>query len=583
MADEPQELRRINWSECFGFIQIFRAFRLAVHPSKIILALIGIVLTGAVGVVMDAIWTSAGCYTWPGEVVAYIQPISFNGWETSTINGDIASVNRLTHSDAIVDTKKYEDLEIKDAKTLIETLDKLPGDLIQHFRDTIDKIDRTNKKEDLLAICATYASQDYPDLPRAKDDVEQLQEDAKVLAGHAHHVALKAVTGIQPRGVFASFIRYERGVIEQAAYAAMSLNIVGGSIDVLGPRQVAGAALVDPSPKGPGLLPCVLLAGLGFKWLIWSNTLYAIIFLLLLLAIWSLLGGAICRIAALHAARDERISIKQALCFARRKFIGFAAAPIVPAALIVFVGIFLIIGGLVGSIPVVGEILTGVFFGLALLGGFIMALVVVGAVAGGSLMWPTIAVEGSDSFDAISRSFSYVYSRPWRAGLYFLIAAVYGTICFLFARLFVLITLKLTHLFVGIGMRIFTERPGAGEQGTKLDALWVSPTFERLFPHWSSIGVAGSTEVFGGFLIFVWVALIVAATYAFAISFYLSGSTIIYYLLRRKVDATDLEDVYLEETEEEEEAAEAAPGAPSGESASAPGPATQGEGGGDAS
>jgi hypothetical protein len=38
---------------------------------------------------------------------------------------------------------------------------------------------------------------------------------------------------------------------------------------------------------------------------------------------------------------------------------------------------------------------------------------------------------------------------------------------------------------------------------------------------------------------------------AFAISFYFSANTIIYYLMRREVDATELDDVYLEQSEED--------------------------------
>ena len=133
-------------------------------------------------------------------------------------------------------------------------------------------------------------------------------------------------------------------------------------------------------------------------------------FMLVSLAIWSLVGGAICRIAALEVARDERISPKTALSFARRKFLGFLTAPLLPYALIIVIGVFLMLGGLLGAIPYIGEIIAGAGMVLALMGGFIIALVIIGLIAGVSLMWPTIAVEGSDSFDAMSRSYSYVYS-----------------------------------------------------------------------------------------------------------------------------------------------------------------------------
>ncbi|KKM71559.1 hypothetical protein LCGC14_1429330, partial [marine sediment metagenome] len=38
----------------------------------------------------------------------------------------------------------------------------------------------------------------------------------------------------------------------------------------------------------------------------------AMIFLLIALAVWAVFGGAIARIAALHAAREEKIGYRQA-------------------------------------------------------------------------------------------------------------------------------------------------------------------------------------------------------------------------------------------------------------------------------
>ena len=55
----------------------------------------------------------------------------------------------------------------------------------------------------------------------------------------------------------------------------------------------------------------------------------------------------------------------------------------------------------------------------------------------------------------------------------------------------------------------------------------------------------------GNFLIGIWLLIVVGLVAAFLVSFYFSGSTIIYCLLRREVDATDIEDVYLEEDQEE--------------------------------
>src|SRR5690349_15740006 len=56
MADEAQTIRSINWREVFPFTHVFRAFRIAVHPSKLLLALAALLLIYAGGRALDAVW-----------------------------------------------------------------------------------------------------------------------------------------------------------------------------------------------------------------------------------------------------------------------------------------------------------------------------------------------------------------------------------------------------------------------------------------------------------------------------------------------------------------------------------------------
>src|SRR5205807_9142299 len=124
----------------------------------------------------------------------------------------------------------------------------------------------------------------------------------------------------------------------------------------------------------------------------------------------------------------------------------------IPLIIVLVVGLIVTLGGLIGNIPVLGPVLVGLFFFLAIAAGFVMTLVLLGTGGGFNLMYPTIAVEGSDSFDAISRSFSYVYARPWRMLFYTVVAVLYGAVCYVFVRFFIAILLILTHHFVGAGM-----------------------------------------------------------------------------------------------------------------------------------
>ncbi len=571
MPDDQQELRRINWSECFPFTNIFRTFRLAIHPSKLLLALVGLFLTYGVGRLLDVVWCAAGTDVLYGEIAHFHRHADFSAWHKEYRN----EINAKLVQQLIYIEKKAEPDESKwsDPKKLEEQVKANPDEVVDDIRELYKKayaedIDLDKRKHKEKEVLEEIKNEDE----RERRLAEMVAESRRQWAA-----GLGIIDQNDRQGVFAEWLRYELHYARQAVSSVRMGNFLTG-LSKIGKESAAApitARLPDvheaaeDAPEPPGLVCCFVMMGYGLLWMICEHWFFALVFLVLALAIWSAAGGAICRIAAVHAARDEKISVKQAITFAWHKWLGFFFAPIIPIILIIVIGIFLCIGGMVTAIPAVGEILAGLLFFLALLGGFVITLVVVGAVGGGSLMWPTIAVEGSDSFDAISRSFSYVYAKPWRALWYALVAVVYGTFCYLFVRLFALLLLKATHAFVGSGVGLFADRPEAGEGLSKLDTMWTQPTFEMLRPHFEQLNLIRA-EPLGAILIMLWVYIVVGLTYAFLISFYYCGGTVIYYLLRREVDATDLEDVYLDEYEEEEPSPPA-PEAPS-EEKEEPGP-----------
>jgi hypothetical protein len=236
--------------------------------------------------------------------------------------------------------------------------------------------------------------------------------------------------------------------------------------------------------------------------------------------------------------------------FAVGKLLSFVSAPVIPLAIIVVIGLIVAIGSIIGNIPFLGPIVVGALFFIALLAGFVMTLVLLGTAGGFNLMYPTIAVEGSDSFDAISRSFSYVYARPWRMLFYSLVALAYGAGTYLFVRMFIWLTLVLTHHFVGMGMVI------SADNGTYLlDTMWPGPANTGRLAFASDYQALSAGQSIGALFMNCWVMLLVSFLGAFALSLYFSANTIIYYLMRSEVDSTELDDVYLEQSEEELEPA----------------------------
>lgn len=277
------------------------------------------------------------------------------------------------------------------------------------------------------------------------------------------------------------------------------------------------------------------------EWAARYQSIYTVIFFAVSLAVMSVAGGAVCRVAALQFARGEKPGLTDALLFSTKKFAGFFTAPLVPVGIIVFMGLFISVLGLVGNIPFAGELLIGLCMPLTLFVGALMTIIAIGAVAGFNLMFPTIAYEDSDSFDAMSRSYSYIYAKPWHMGFYSAIAVIYGAICYLFVRLFAFLSLWISRLFLELGVL---------GGNSKLAVIWHEPTFTDF------LGLPVSTSggwslVAAGVLTRLFTLAVLGLLASFLISFYFSANAIIYALMRNKVDNTPLQDVYVHSVSDE--------------------------------
>src|SRR5205814_1191891 len=104
----------------------------------------------------------------------------------------------------------------------------------------------------------------------------------------------------------------------------------------------------------------------------------------------------------------------------------------------------------------------------------------------------------------------------------------------------------LTHHFVGAGM--VKEAPSMEPLWNK---MWVSPAQSGTLSYEIDHLTLRGDQDLAAFLIAFWVYTVIGVLGAFVISFYFSANTIIYYLMRHEVDATEMDDVYLEQADEE--------------------------------
>lgn len=264
----------------------------------------------------------------------------------------------------------------------------------------------------------------------------------------------------------------------------------------------------------------------------WSQKALAWTRLLWALCVWSVLAGAMTRIAAVEQATETPMAFSSAIRFSLENFLSYMTAALLPVAGIALFWLLCAIGGWIGRIPFVGPPVLGLLWGLELVFGFLMALILIAAVAGWPLMYATIGAEASDGFDAFSRSYSYVFTRPWHYLWFSLVALTYGAFVTTFISIVASLVVYLSA--AGVASGLGSSQTAAMLMGTP-DSVG-GPSF---------VGGVASAQVGAGTLIAgAWLQVVGLLVAGFAGSFFWTSTTVIYLLLRHVDDATDFREVF---------------------------------------
>ena len=240
--------------------------------------------------------------------------------------------------------------------------------------------------------------------------------------------------------------------------------------------------------------------------------------------VWGFFGGAITRAAMMQLTREEPVSLGASLRFAGRRWLSYFSAPIFP-----LLGISVIGGGLMllGLLMRASYFVGGLFWPLALIGGVVMAVLALGLMVGWPLMHAAISAEGSDSFDALSRSYSYVYQRPMHYLMYVLAAILLG-----------LLGLAVVNLFAGTveGLTAWGVSWGSGVEDARRAINGVVDP-EKI----------GTLDRWGISLINFWQGIVRAIVIGFAFAFFWTSAAAIYLLLRHDADGAELDEVFIDD------------------------------------
>lgn len=321
---------------------------------------------------------------------------------------------------------------------------------------------------------------------------------------------------------------------------------------------------------------------------------YTRIYLILCLAwsiiTWAFFGGVITRLAAVQFNGKERTTLKQAVKFVTSRYISYVLSPTFPLAVVAIIVLLMAIYGLVALIPIVGDVLLyGLLFPLIVIGGIAIAIILIGLV-GYPLMYATISVEGSDTFDAVSRSYNYVFQAPWSFLWYSFVSLVYGAAVSFIVILIgcVMVGLgkgavsipasavyeprKPDFMFVyapeslgwkelllrGTPLQIEYKRPTAEEQAKNKADLEKAQLPHKDLPSGYQPTDPKQSEAYmkemtwsnytGAAIAWFWMVLVFLLMIGFTYSFFWTSCTMIYLLMRKKVDEVEIDEVYIEET-----------------------------------
>ncbi len=515
IEEEPTAVRvdEIDWRAALPFTNLFGCFNMAVDPGKLLTALLLVVTLFVWGRSLDGIF---GANVYPGEREHYAdilahgadpgarpKPASMDQWRQQRHKQHVQLLKQMLSGD-VVDMPQGV-LELSVEQKSIDRLEKRPrpyGAAIAQINNAFD-----DQREE------------HADEP---DKIAHLIED------RAH--LIERIRRMQPSGAFEAAMHHKLALLNELVVAAVNLNLGLGALMPHGDGPVAAdSSVVGVSRKLVVDMPCWLFT--NHKWFVVAYGIGAFF-------LWACLGGALTRMAAVHATRDDRASFAEALRFGIRRWFAFVIAPVAPLLLVLLIIGLLIAGGWVMNLWVV-DVLGALFFPLALIAGLCATFIVILLAASINQLYPAIAVESTDAFDAISRAFGYVRGKPWRTILYNGVALLYGSITYLFLSVVVYFTLMFTRSAVALG---YYRSPNGVDQ---FDAIMPDPAVGNLLPSvdWHMLDWSGKVA---GCLIQMWVWLVVALLVAFGISFYTSAGTWVYLLLRRAADGTELGDLYVE-------------------------------------
>lgn len=254
--------------------------------------------------------------------------------------------------------------------------------------------------------------------------------------------------------------------------------------------------------------------------------------------LWSFAGVAICRTCLLKLTRNEPVGLDDAFEFSLDKTLTVAGAVSAPLLAIGAMCIPAFCLGLLMGLDL-GVLLVGLLWFVVLALGLVMALLLLGLMFGWPLMVASVACEGQNSFDAMTRSYAYVMQRPLNFVLYLLVSMVFGGFCW-----YVVANVADGAIGLGYWSTSFGTRLVGGDT-ERMDVIRsIAPPMG--LEDGNPIVLEPSSPLAGGqamIRMWTWLGRTTAAAFIYGLFWCMMSA--VYLLLRKDVDDTEMDEIFM--------------------------------------
>jgi hypothetical protein len=247
------------------------------------------------------------------------------------------------------------------------------------------------------------------------------------------------------------------------------------------------------------------------------------------LAVWAVGGGAVARMAATEFSLERRTSWTRALAFAISRWGSLFASIAAPLLVVgILIGVMAVGGWLVLGIPYV-KAATSLFYFILLLMGFAGVVILVTYLLAMPMLVPAVACEGTDAIDGIQRCYAYVTGRPLKVILYSAILLVQA----------VVVTVVLAALAqAAVSLAAWSSTLLVGENLSEAVLAQAEAAAQPIAPPVDASNLSG-TERFAFGAVRFWMGIPMLLVASFVVSFWFSGGTVLYLLIRQVCDGQD--------------------------------------------